>query len=159
MIIRTYEDLKFNSILVETEADIYKNMKVGLIYVAGHGYTLFRISQENWDDFVFIKTMTKPIQYSGEIVDEELLKNKDEFIEVISDVLEDIYVNSEIKEYEKKHPEYIFMELFDKFNEAKINQITRDHKYYSLIEDGFMKIAISQLQNFENQQISDYKYY
>lgn len=75
-------------------------------------------------------------------------KIKGILFDLITEILDNIYKDQDIKEYEKKHPEYVFMELFDKLNSAQIEEIKQDHKYYKLVEEGFTKIEINQFQNF-----------
>lgn len=148
MIIRRYDELNFNNTLIKSECDVSANQKIGIIYVQKRGYMLFNVENETWNDFIFIKTMTKPVEYTKENLDEKIHKNKNDFINLITEILNDIYKDQNIKEYEKKHPEYVFMELFDKLNSAQIEEITPDHKYYKLVEEGFTKIEINQFQNF-----------
>lgn len=148
MIIRKYEELNFNNILIKAECDVSKNQKIGIIYVQNRGYMLFNIENENWNDFIFIKTMTKPVEYTEDNLNDKIQKNKGDFIDLITEILDNIYKDQDIKEYEKKHPEYVFMELFDKLNSAQIEEIKQDHKYYKLVEEGFTKIEINQFQNF-----------
>ena len=50
MIIRKYEELNFNNILIKAECDVSKNQKIGIIYVQNRGYMLFNIENENWND-------------------------------------------------------------------------------------------------------------
>lgn len=76
MIIRKYEELNFNNILIKAECDVSKNQKIGIIYVQNRGYMLFNIENENWNDFKFIKTMTKPVEYTEDNLNDKIQKNK-----------------------------------------------------------------------------------
>ena len=83
MIIRKYEELNFNNILIKAECDVSKNQKIGIIYVQNRGYMLFNIENENWNDFIFIKTMTKPVEYTEDNLNDKIQKNKGDFIDLI----------------------------------------------------------------------------
>ena len=88
-------------------------------------------NQESYADNSNLKNLPKPklvvknVTYDKGAVTEDNLndkiqKNKGDFIDLITEILDNIYKDQDIKDYEKKHPEYVFMELFDKLNSAQI---------------------------------------
>ena len=62
-------------------------------------------------------------------------------------ILDSIY-DENIKTYEKKHPEFVFLRLFDnltKTEESEIEFITKDNQLYDLIDEGFIRLDLSYL--------------
>lgn len=129
--------------------DIYNNKAIGIIYLENKGYVLFEKDGENLNNVFFIKTDTKPEQYLVNSPAPHLLNNKDEFIGLISLILDGIY-DYEIKEYDKKHPEFIFLRLFDNLKEGNVELISKDDELYDLIDDGFIRLELSYLKTRTN---------
>ena len=120
MIIRDLRNLKMNEKLVKVESNVYEDKNIGIVFVLNYGFVLFDSENDTWNNIFVIKTLTKPADYTEDTTDKKLLENKSEFVQVIQDILNTIYAGVDIKEYEKKHPEYIFMELFDKLNSGNV---------------------------------------
>ena len=148
MIIRNVKDLKMNEQLAKVETNIYEDKNIGIIFVLNYGFVLFNSQNDVWDEVFVIKTITKPMDYTEDTTDKKILNNKAEFIQIIHDILNKIYSDANIKEYEKKHPEYIFMELFDKLNSGDVELIDSTYKYYDEIDDAFLRLDVEQMKNF-----------
>ena len=56
-------------------------------------------------------------------------------------------IKNAIKEYEKKHPEFIFLKAMDMFVEGDSEIIEKDDPFYKLVDDGFVKLNIDLLNN------------
>lgn len=137
-----------NEKLAKAETNVYENKNVGIIFVLNYGFVLFDSEDDIWKNMFVIKTLTKPADYTEDATDKKILENKDEFVQLIHDILDKLYDGVEIKEYEKKHPEYIFMELFDKLNNGDVELIDTTHKYYDEIDEAFLRLDLEQMKNF-----------
>ncbi len=149
MIIRKLDFLKSTNDLQMFNFDIYNNKAIGVVFVEDTGYVLFEKEGEDLNNVFFIKTDTKPAQYLVNSPAPILLKNKEEFVGIISLILDDIY-DDDIKEYDKKHPEFVFLRLFDNLNEGNVELISKDNELYDLIDDGFIRLDLSILKNMTN---------
>lgn len=148
MIVRKWDYLNLNDELKNIEIEIYQNQKIGLIYVPDKGYVIYEENDGSKEDIIFIKTRTEPKQYNEEELKPKLLKNKKEFIELISMITNEIYENEDIKEYEKKHPEYLFIELFDNLAKDDCPVMTRNDPFYQIVDSGFIRLELDQFKNF-----------
>ena len=70
-------------------------------------------------------------------------------IGIISLILDDIY-DDDIKEYDKKHPEFVFLRLFDNLSNGNVELISKDNELYDLIDDGFIRLELSNLKSMTN---------
>jgi len=148
MIVRDLESLKMNKKLAMVESNVYEDRNIGLVFVLNHGFVLFDSYDGKWEDVFIIKTATKPLDYVEESDDKKIIENKNEFIELIHGLLDRIYEDTEIKEYEKKHPEYIFLELIDKLTNGDVELIGESFEYYDDIDEGFLRLELEQMTNF-----------
>ena len=148
MIVRNLESLKMNKKLAKVESNVYEDKNVGLVFVLNHGFVLFVSCAGKWNDVFIIKTATKPLDYVEEGNDKKILENKNDFIELIHGLLDKIYEDTGIKEYEKKHPEYIFLELIDKLTSGGVELIDESFEYYDDIDEGFLRLEVEQMTNF-----------
>ena len=149
MIIRKLDFLKATHDLPMFIFEIYNNKSIGVVYAENRGYVLFEKDGSELNNVFFIKTDTKPGQYLVNSPAPQLLNNKEEFIGLISLILDDIY-DEDIKEYDKKHPEFIFLRLFDNLNDGNVELILKDDELYDLIDDGFIRLDLSILKNMVN---------
>lgn len=62
--------------------------------------------------------------------------------------MNEIYKSRDIKEYEKKHPEYVFLELFDKLINGDYDEISKKDPFYDVIDDGFIRLELDQFKTF-----------
>lgn len=152
MIIRKLEFLNIGSDSRKVSTVIYNDISVGLVYVPDKGYAVF-IDNENPESEMFLlETKTTPKEY---------IENRDKYKEelsnfnsVISSIFNIIYKDSEIKEYEKKHPDYTIIELMDKISEESADYLKDNKKLYDIVNDGFMKLDIDDLLNRINSLVS-----
>lgn len=148
MIIRKLDNLALGDSLKKVETDVFEKKGMGMVYVPDRGFVFYEDDSENKSNLFIIKTKTKPSQYLDVELDKKLEKNKKEFISIIDIILNDIYQTGEIKEYEKKHPEYIFLELFDNFINKNYEEITKEDPFYDVIDDGFIRLELDQFKTF-----------
>ena len=97
----------------------------------------------------FIKTDTLPAQYLVDNPAPSLANDKENIIGIISLILDDIY-DDDIKEYDKKHPEFLFLRLFDNLSNGNVELISKDNELYDLIDDGFIRLELSNLKSMTN---------
>lgn len=145
MIIRKLDYLDFENELQKVELDIYDDKKIGFAFAENTGFVVFESLNDEWSNVFFIKTNSKPENYVGDLTP-EFEKNKEEFIGVVNILSNDIYPD-EIKEYEKKHSEFIFLKIMDMFVEGDGEIIEKDSPFYKLVEQGFVKLDIDLLNN------------
>lgn len=86
--------------------------------------------------------------------------DKEDFINVIKMLLEKVYSEYTIKEYEKQHQEHVFLRLMDMLTDGdNIELISEENsKIYSDIEKGFMKLELDIMDtkiNSLNESIAD----
>ena len=70
---------------------------------------------------------------------------KEDLINLVKILLDQIYEDVNIPEYEKQHHEFVFLKIMDLFNTEDIEIIDRDSDLYKTIELGFIKFDISLL--------------
>ena len=109
------------------------------------GFVIFESLNDEWSNVFFVKTNSRPENYVGDLTP-EFERNKEEFVGVVNILSDSIYPN-DIKEYEKKHPEFIFLKAMDMFTEGNGELIEKDSPFYKLVEDGFFKLDIDLLNN------------
>lgn len=145
MIIRKLDYLEFTKDLKKVELDIYEDRKIGFAFAKNTGFVIFESLNDEWSNVFFIKTNSRPENYVGDLTP-EFERNKEEFVGVVNILSDSIYPN-DIKEYEKKHPEFIFLKAMDMFTEGNGEIIEKDSPFYKLVEDGFFKLDIDLLNN------------
>lgn len=145
MIIRKLDYLEFTKDLKKVELDIYEGKKIGFAFAENTGFVIFESLNDEWSNVFFVKTNTLPENYVGDLTP-EFERNKEEFVGVVNILSDSIYPN-DIKEYEKKHPEFIFLKAMDMFTEGNGELIEKDSPFYKLVEDGFFKLDVDLLNN------------
>ncbi|MBE6494399.1 MAG: hypothetical protein E7Z84_07315 [Methanosphaera stadtmanae] len=146
MIIRKLDYLKPTHDLPLFNLEIYKNKEIAIIYVENRGYVLFEKNNEEYKNVFFIKTNLVPAQFLVSDPAAHILNDKNEFIGIISLILDGIY-DEKIKEYDKKHPEFVLLNLLDNLNEGNVKFISPDTELYNIVDDGFIRLEISILEN------------
>ena len=149
MIIRKLDFLKPTQDLSMFNFDIYDNKAIGIVYFEDKGYVLFEKDNAEWNNVFFIKTDAVPAQYLVDNPAPLLAKDKESIIGIISLILDEIY-DEDIMEYDKKHPEFVFLRLFDNLNKGNVELISKDNELYDLIDDGFIRLELSILKNMAN---------
>lgn len=145
MIIRKLDYLNFTEELRKVEVDIYDNKNIGFAFAENTGFVIFESLNDEWNNVFFIKTNSRPENYVGDLTP-EFEREKDEFVGVVTMLSSSIYPD-DIKEYEKKHPEFIFLKAMDMFVEGDSEIIKEDDPFYKLVDDGFVKLNIDLLNN------------
>ena len=148
MIIRKLDKLALGDTLNKVETNVFEKKCIGMVYIENNGFVFYEDDDKIKSNIFIIKTKTTPSQYLDDELDKKLEKNKKEFISIIDIILSDIYQAGEIKEYEKKHPEYIFLELFDNFVNKNYEEITKEDPFYDIIDDGFIRLELDQFKTF-----------
>jgi len=148
MIIRKLDKLTLGDAMKKVETNVFEKKCIGMVYIQNHGFVFYEDDDEIKSNLFIVKTKTKPSQYLDDDLEKKLQKNKEDFISIIDIILNDIYQTGEIKEYEKKHPEYIFLELFDNFINKNYEEITKEDSFYNVIDDGFIRLELDQFKTF-----------
>lgn len=141
-LIRNLDFLSIPKEFSKVEIDIYDNKSIALVYLENKGYSLILKNEGNIDSVFLLKTDILPNNVNDH-------SDREEFINVIKMLLNNIYSVSDIKEYEKQHQEYVFLRLMDMLNEGdeveKINE--ENSQIYRDIERGFMKLELDVMDN------------
>ena len=123
----------------KVETIIHENNKLSAVYLKDKGYCVF--INDNEDEMFLINTDIAPEAFKLE----ENISEKDEFINLIKSLLDQIYDGVDIPEYEKQHHEFVFLKLMDLFSTEVVEIINKDSELYKIIELGFMKFDIDLL--------------
>lgn len=147
MIIRKLSFLSPQKDLKKVELNIYEEKNLSLIYVENQGYVVYTKDNINDMENVFL---LKSILTPKELTLEEYIDEKADISNIIELLLNKIYENNEIKEYEKQHPDHVLLHLLDMLNNEKLENITKESPIYKTIEDGFMKLDFELIKNKTN---------
>lgn len=140
MFSRRFDYLKLNSKLKKVEIEIAENKKVYLIDVSGEGYAIYSNHGEIDSNLYLIKTNISPVNFDLE----ENKKDKEQFIEIIGALLSKLYEGETLRDYEKKHPEHILMQLMDLLD-STIEYIDENDDLYKKLDIGFLKLELESL--------------
>lgn len=123
----------------KVEVDIYEKEKICAVYIENNGYCIYINDQE--DDMFLIKTDISPEEFKLE----ENAEYKEDFINIIKLLLDKIYADIDIPEYEEEHQEFVFLKIMDLFAKNNYELIDKDSNLYKTIELGFIKLDINLL--------------
>lgn len=138
MIIRNLDYLSIPKELKKVELEIYKDRLMDLIKIDGIGYALHINIGDERSNLFLLKTELSPSDFALE----ENVEDKNDFIGIIQILLNELYDDLDIKEYEKQHQEYIFLHLMDMLENDNVEIITKESELYRFIEDGVIKLDI-----------------
>ena len=142
MLVRNLDFLSIPKEFSKVEIEIYDTRSIALVYINGKGYSLVLKSEDVIDSVFLLKTDIVPSNVNEH-------SDREDFINVIKMLLDNIYSVADIKEYEKQHQEHVFLRLMDMLNEGTdVEMISEEtSKVYTDIEKGFMKLEIDILEN------------
>lgn len=123
----------------KVETNIYGESNLSAVYLKDKGYCLFIIEKE--DEMFLINTDISPEEFKLE----ENGNEKEDFINLIKMLLDQIYEGVDIPEYEKQHHEFVFLKMMDLFGTEAVEIVDDDSDLYKTIELGFMKFDIDLL--------------
>ena len=123
----------------KVEVDIHEKEKICAVYIGNNGYSIYINDKE--DDMFLIKTDISPEEFKLE----ENAQDKEDFINIIKLLLDKIYADIDIPEYEEEHQEFVFLKIMDLFAKNNYELIDKDSNLYKTIELGFIKLDINLL--------------
>ncbi len=123
----------------KVETVIHDDKLISAVYLKDKGYCLFINNKE--DEMYLINTNLSPEDFKLE----ENLDKKQDFINLVKTLLDQIYVGVDIPEYEKQHHEFVFLKIIDLFGTDVVEIIDEDSDLYKTIELGFIKFDIDLL--------------
>lgn len=137
MLVRNLDYLSIPKEFKKVETNIYDNKSIALVFIENKGYSLVLKDDEHIDSVFLLKTSLTPNNINEN-------NDKEDFINVIKMLLEKVYSEYTIKEYEKQHQEHVFLRLMDMLTDGdNIELISEENsKIYSDIEKGFMKLEL-----------------
>lgn len=118
---------------------VHEENVISAVYLKDKGYCLFIEGKE--DEMFLINTDIAPDDFKIE----ENATNKEDFINLVKVLLDQIYEGVDIPEYEKQHHEFVFLKLMDLFNTDVVEIIDESTDLYKAIELGFIKFDIDLL--------------
>lgn len=143
MIIRKLSFLSPQKDLKKVELNIYEEKNLSIIYVENQGYVAYINDME---DVFLLKSILSP----KELTLDEYSNEKTDISNIIELLLNKIYENIQIKEYEKQHQDHVLLHLLDMLNNNEFENITKESPIYKTIEDGFMKLDFELIKNKNN---------
>lgn len=123
----------------KVETNIYEEDKICAVYLKNKGYCIYINDREN--EMFLINTELSPDEFKLD----ENAGEKEDFINLVKTLLDQIYDGVDIPEYEKQHHEFVFLKIMDLFNTEVVKIIDEDSELYKTIELGFMKFDIDLL--------------
>lgn len=139
MIVRKLDFLMPSKGYKKVETSIYGEEKICAVYIENNGYCIYIENKE--DDMFLIKTEIAPEEFKLD----ENVEDKDDFINIIKLLLDKIYEDMDIPEYEEEHQEFVFLKIMDLFAKNNFELIDKDSDLYKTIELGFIKLDINLL--------------
>lgn len=123
----------------KVETIIHEDNKLTAVYLKDKGYCLFINGKD--EEMFLINTDISPEEFKLD----ENGDDKEDFINLVKILLDQIYEGVDIPEYEKQHHEFVFLKIMDLFSTEAVELIDEDSDLYKNIELGFIKFDIDLL--------------
>lgn len=140
MFSKRLDELIFSSELKFSEMEIIENKNVFLIYILNKGYAIYSDNKDINSELYLIKTDITSINYNSD----EKKREKEYMTNIVGILLNSIYENETISDYDKKHPEYVLTELMNRLN-SNTKYITQKDEIYNKIDNGFLRLELEEL--------------
>lgn len=122
----------------EATLNIHDNKDLSLIYIENKGYSLYISEDGERKDTFLVKSDYSPIELNFS----ENAEEKKSFIDLIQLFLGKIYDGVDIPDFEKEHPEYVFLKFLDLFEKDNVKNVDPSSELYHAIRDGFTRLDI-----------------
>ena len=128
------------------EITIHENRSLCAVYLENKGYSIFIKGNEK--EMFLINSDIAPDDFKNE----KNKQDKEEFINLIKILLDEIYLNLDIQEYEREHHEFVFLKIMNLFGTDLVEILDDESDLYKQIELGFIKFDIDLLNMDVNNQ-------
>ena len=143
MITRKYSYLAGSNLTKKVEVKVDEDNCVGLLYIKNKGYGLYNTKEDFEDSLFIIDTKMEPNDFKTKTQDQE------QFIQLVKINLDLIYADKvAMKTYNKKHPEYLLLELMDNLESADCEILDNKNKQSKILQKGFDKLNIETIKSF-----------
>lgn len=147
MFSKRLDELVLSSELKFSAMEIIENNNIFLVYLLNKGYAIYSDNKDIKSELYLINTDITPINYNFD----ENKGEKEDITNIVSILLDSIYENETINDYDKKHPEYVLNELMNRLN-SNAKYITQKDEIYSKIDDGFLRLELEELKLNKQQK-------
>ncbi len=113
--------------------------KICTVYIKNKGYCIYINGRKN--EMFLIKANITPEEFQKK----EHASEIEDFINIIKLLLDQIYKETDIPEYEEQHHEFVFLKIMDLFCKNNFELIDHDSDLHKKIELGFIKFEIDLL--------------
>jgi len=139
MLVRNLDFLPMPREFLKIEEKIYADSSVVMVYIEKKGYSLALKNNDDFESIFLLKT---------DFGIDDMEKEKKDFVNVLKILINQIYEGTDLKEYERMHPENLFLKFKELIKDDDlVDRISDDSVLYREIEKGFIKLELEVLNN------------